>query len=108
MRESFLETLAGYGKPIWITEFNAGGGGFETEEDNARMLTERIAYYRSMREKYRVDAAFIYELLDEPYWDDFEGKMGLYRVHKNDEDRWEVGEPKPAGRAVMRALGESA
>lgn len=108
VRESFLETLAGYGKPIWITEFNAGGGGFETEEDNARMLTERIAYYRSMREKYRVDAAFIYELLDEPYWDDFEGKMGLYRVHKNDEDRWEVGEPKPAGRAVMRALGESA
>lgn len=104
VRESFLEVLAGYGKPIWITEFNAGGGGFETEEDNARMLTERIAYYRSMRTKYRVEAAFIYELLDEPYWDDFEGKMGLYRVQKNDKDRWQVSGLKPAGEAVQKAL----
>ena len=102
--EEYLEHLAGFGKPIWITEFNAGGGGFETEEENARLLTERIAYYRAMREKYRVDAAFIYELLDEPYWDDFEGKMGLYRVAMNDDEDWEVGEPKPAGRAVMDAL----
>ncbi|MEM5517923.1 hypothetical protein WNY37_13275 [Henriciella sp. AS95] len=107
VRESYLEVLASFGKPIWITEFNAGGGGFETEEDNARMLTERIAFYRSMREKYRVEAAFIYELLDEPYWDDFEGKMGLYRLHKNDKDRWYVGDLKPAGEAVKAALSKS-
>ena len=104
VRESFLEHIASFGKPIWITEFNAGGGGFETEDDNAVMLSERIAYYRSIREKYRVEAAFIYELLDEPYWDDFEGKMGLYRVARNARNKWEVGEPKPAGLAVMEAM----
>ena len=108
VREDFLEHLASFGKPIWITEFNAGGGGFETEEENARMLTGRIDYYRAMREKYRVEAAFIYELLDEPYWDDFEGKMGLYRMQGNGEDGWRAGELKPAGRAVIEALRETA
>lgn len=104
VRETYLEKLASYGKPIWITEFNAGGGGFETEEKNAAMLSDRIAYYRAMRTKYGLEAAFIYELLDEPYWDDFEGKMGLYRVDGSAEDGWRVGELKPAGAAVMDAL----
>jgi len=43
-------------------------------------------------------------LLDEPYWSDFEGKMGLYRVNGSSAAGWSVGEPKPVGRAVMEAL----
>ena len=102
--EDFLTILAGYGKPIWITEFNAGGGGFESEDDNARMITDRIAYYRRMAKRYRIEAAFVYELLDEPYWTDFEGKMGLYRMEGSEADGWRVGEIKPVGEAVKSEL----
>lgn len=105
VRESFLEKLAGFGKPIWITEFNAGGGGFFSEEDNARMMSERIAYYRKMRKPYGVEAAFVYELLDETYWgDSYEARMGLYRLTGNTENGWRVGDIKPVGQAVKDAL----
>ena len=106
--EEYLEKLASYGKPIWITEFNAGSGGFATVEENARLLTERIAYYRRMRTRFRVEAAHIYELLDEPYWgDDFEARMGLYTVVPDPRRKWRVGPPKPAVDAVRRALSRS-
>lgn len=102
--EAYLETLAGHGKPIWITEFNAGAWNAVSEEDNARQLKDRIAYYRSVASKYRVEAAFIYELLDEPYWSGPEAKMGLYRVDGSEEDGWRAGKIKPAGQAVKDAL----
>ena len=105
--EKFLKRLAGFGKPIWITEFNAGSGGFETEEENARLLKKRIAWYRAMRVPYGVEAAFVYELLDEPYWGDhYEARMGLYRMEGSKEDGWRVGAPKPAARAVKQAIAD--
>jgi len=105
IRESYLETLAEYGKPIWITEFNAGGGGDQSHEQNAKMLTERIAFYREVRDKYKVAAAFVYELLDEPYWGDhFEARMGLVSLIPDDKRGWRVGAIKPQGLAVQRAL----
>lgn len=102
--EAYLAKIASYGKPIWITEFNAGGGGFATPQENARQLAARIAYYRRMRERYRIEAAHVYELLDEPYWADFEAHMGLYTVKRDKARGWRVGPPKPAATAVKRAL----
>lgn len=107
IREDFLQRLADLGKPIWITEFNAGAGGFETDEENARLLRERIAWYRSVRVAYRVEAAFVYELLDEPYWGDhYEARMGLYRMEGSKEEGWRVGDAKPAAHAVKQAIAE--
>ena len=106
--EEFLEKLASYGKPIWITEFNAGGGGEFTHEQNAEMIAERIAYYRKVREQYQVTAAFFYELLDEPYWgDNFEARMGLASLKRAKEDSdhlWKIDAIKPQGVAVRDAL----
>ncbi|MFN3521611.1 MAG: hypothetical protein ACK4YQ_05140 [Phenylobacterium sp.] len=105
VRESYLAKLASYGRPIWITEFNAGGGNFASRAENARQLAARIAYYRRMRTAYRIEAAHVYELLDEPYWSDFEAHMGLYTVVRDKTRGWRVGPPKPAAKAVKRALG---
>jgi len=107
VRESYLETLKEYGKPIWITEFNAGGGGDFSHEENARQLVARIDYYRQMREKYQVTAAFQYELLDEPYWGDhFEARMGLVSLKPNPqhEGAWSIDALKPQGAAVRDAI----
>lgn len=102
--EPFLQRLASYERQIWITEFNAGGGGFDTEANNARRLIERMAYYHVMAPRYRIEAAFIYELLDETYWGDtFEARMGLIRI-ASEGDTWRVGEPKPAAAAVKSAI----
>lgn len=110
VRESYLEILKEYGRPIWLTEFNAGGGGDFSHEENARQLAERIAYYRRMR-KHQVTAAFAYELLDEPYWGDhFEARMGLVSLKKNPdhEGAWAIDSVKPQGIAVRDAILNSA
>ncbi|WP_424339290.1 hypothetical protein [Henriciella sp.] len=105
VRESYLETLAGYGKPIWITEFNAGAWNAVSEDDNARQLRERIAYYRDVGPRYGVDAAFVYELLDEPYWSGPESKMGIVRMDGSDANGWRIGGLKPAGQAIRDSIG---
>lgn len=103
--EPYLDKLAGFGKPIWITEFNARAGGEASPEENARALVERIAYYRRMRERYRVEAAHVYELFDEVYWGDtFEARMGLYGLVPGEGGSWRIGAPKPAADAVRTAI----
>jgi len=107
IRESYLETLKDYGRPIWVTEFNAGGGGDQSHEENARQLVERIGYYRKMRTDYNVTAAFPYELLDEPYWGDhFEARMGLVSLkpHPEHENGWTIDALKPQGVGVRDAI----
>jgi hypothetical protein len=60
---------------------------------------------RELSEKYRVEAAHVYELLDETYWaPGFEAHMGLVRLIPNpdpaNKGHWIVGEPKPAYKTV--------
>lgn len=101
----FLDKLASFGRPIWITEFNAGGGGEASEADNARMLVERMAYYRRLRKSHRLEAAHIYQLLDEPYWGDtFEARMGIVRMEQTPGDSFRIGEKKPAADAVRDTI----
>jgi len=48
-----------------------------------------------------VEAAHIYELLDETYWaPSFEASMGLVRLVPAPEGKWRTGEPKPAYETV--------
>lgn len=101
--EEYLGILHGYGKPIWITEFNSGNVD-QSDEANGRDLMQRVAYYRNMRTRYRIEAAFIYELLDEPYWGDtYEARMGLYRLDRDGEN-WRIGARKANGEAMRQAL----
>ena len=82
-----LDYLRTLGKPVWITEFNRSGE--KGEQDQADGLLDMMRRFRDLRTEYRIEAAHIYELLDEPYWaPSFEATMGLVRLRKTEEGRW--------------------
>ncbi|ODT14395.1 MAG: hypothetical protein ABS35_34855 [Kaistia sp. SCN 65-12] len=92
-----FERLARYNRPIWVTEFNNPLGSQSSEQLQARGLERAMSRLKQLEKKYRVEAAHIYELLDEPYWaPSFEASMGLVRMVGSSESGWSLGEPKPA------------
>ncbi|MET0547027.1 MAG: glycosyl hydrolase [Caulobacterales bacterium] len=97
------EKLAKFKKPIWITEFNHPFGSTNSETEQANGLAAMMKEMRKMR-RYGVEAAFVYELLDEPYWTNFEGKMGLIRLIKNQRGEWVLSSDKPAAEAVQSTI----
>jgi hypothetical protein len=102
-----FKTIAGYGKPIWVTEVNHPRGSEASELDQAKGLRSAMSRLRELRTVYRVEAAQIYELLDEPYWaPDFEAVMGLVRIGKEGQN-WAVSGTKPAY-CVIQAMVRSA
>lgn len=107
-----LERLQRFGKPVWLTEFNHPYGSQKGEETQAKGLTAIMSQIEALREKYRIEAAHIYELLDEPYWaPDFEAYMGLVRLEQR-QGRWTVAGYKPVfcavrGRVVSGGSGEN-
>ena len=103
--EPAFRFLLGFGKPIWVTEFNHSGGSIENELEQANGLEQMIKLLRKYEVKYRIEAAFIYELFDEPYWGSgFKSVMGLFKLHPGRDGRWVVGKPKLAHRIVQRLL----
>lgn len=97
-----FKLLAGYGKPIWVTEFNHPGGSTDGEQAQAAGLTRQMARLRELAPHYNVEAAHIYELMDEPYWaPSYEAVMGLVTLESAGKDAWRVGKPKPAFHAVQ-------
>lgn len=93
--------ISKYGKPIWVTEFNNPYGSQRGERQQADGVKQTMLRLRELQEKYKVEAAQIYELLDETYWaPSFEANMGLVRLTKNNNGKWITGEPKPAYMAV--------
>ena len=111
-QEWALEALAEFGKPIWITEFNHPFGSQKGEDEQAAGLTSMMARIKSWERSYGVEAAHLYELLDETYWaPDYEAYMGLVRLVPAEGETWRLGEPKPAYRAVrdmIRGVSEHA
>ncbi|OBQ71290.1 DUF4214 domain-containing protein [Mesorhizobium erdmanii] len=93
--------IAGYGKPIWVTEFNNPYGSQRSERQQADGVQQTMTRLRQLSDKYKVEAAQIYELFDETYWaPSFEANMGLVRLTATSDGKWRVGEPKPAYRTV--------
>lgn len=92
-----FQKIAIFGKPIWVTEFNHPGGSEKSELEQAKGLQRWMTRLRELQSAYHVEAAHIYELLDEPYWaPSFEAAMGLVRLTKADNGGWTLGETKPA------------
>jgi hypothetical protein len=99
-----FKRLAAYGHPIWITEFNNPYGSRPGDDRQAGGLRAMMERLKELAPAYKVQAAFVYELMDEPYWaPDYEAYMGLVRVVPRPDGGWRTGEPKPAY-AVARAL----
>jgi hypothetical protein len=93
--------IAAYGKPIWVTEFNNPFGSQQSERQQADGVRQAMTRLKELKDKYKVEAAHLYELLDETYWaPSFEANMGLVRLVAASDGRWLLGEPKPAYKTV--------
>jgi hypothetical protein len=93
--------ISSYGKPIWVTEFNNPYGSQHSERQQADGVKQTMTRLRELQDKYKVEAAHVYELLDETYWaPSFEANMGLVRLTASNNGKWITGEPKPAYQAV--------
>jgi hypothetical protein len=94
--EPALKELVTYGKPVWITEFNHPSGSVNGAQAQADGLARWITRFRELAPQYRIEAAHVYELLDETYWaPSGEAYMGLVELEKVD-GRWQPGRKKPA------------
>ena len=104
-----FEKLVQYNRPIWVTEFNNPRGSNTSKEQQAQGLTRAMSRLSELQASYDVEAAHIYELMDESYWgQNFEANMGLVEMKKNEEGQWRAGERKPAFDAVKKRLASSA
>jgi hypothetical protein len=99
-----FKELVKYKKPIWVTEFNHPEGSTNGKDAQAEGLTRAISLLGDLQGTYGVEAAHIYELLDEPYWQGFEAHMGLVELKKDANGAWAAGETKPAYAAVKEHL----
>jgi hypothetical protein len=92
-----FEKLAKYGKPIWVTEFNHPLGSKQGVVKQAIGLKNSMTRLLELRGKFNIQAAHIYELLDETYWaPDFEAFMGLIYLDKDQHGNWSASGQKPA------------
>ena len=99
-----FKELVKYGKPIWVTEFNHPEGSTKSAEAQAQGLTRAISQLSDLQGTYNIEAAHVYELLDEPYWKDYEAHMGLIELKPAGERKWALGAPKPAYAAIKAVL----
>lgn len=103
--EEAFKTIAEYGRPIWVTEFNNPYGSQRGEDKQVTGLLSQMKRLRELQDTYNVEAAHIYELLDEPYWaPSFEAEMGLVRLESQDGKHWKIGGRKPAYEAVQKLI----
>jgi hypothetical protein len=103
-----FKKLVEYKRPIWVTEFNNARGSETSNELQVQGLMRSMSRLTQLQESYGVEAAHIYELIDEPYWGpSFEAYMGLVEMTKNDGGQWMTGERKPAFDAVKKRLAGS-
>ena len=100
-----LKILAKFDRPIWITEFNAPHGSRSGERQQAESLQKTMARLRQLQAAYNVEAAHVYEIMDEPYWaPSSESVMGLVRLTREGAGGWQPAGPKAAYHAVKQAI----
>jgi len=93
---NIFEILKGFGKPIWITEFNDNSPPSpEKPRVAAEWLVRQMARFNAVAARYGITAAHVYELLDQP---ELEAAERHYGVAQPD------GGPKPAGDAIKAFL----
>src|SRR5262249_44160474 len=81
-----FKKLAGFKRPIWVTEFNHPLGGQRSVAAQADGLVRAMIRLRQLQHAYSVEAAHVYELLDETYWaPSNEASMGLVALVKDDK-----------------------
>jgi hypothetical protein len=102
---NLLEHLKRFGRPIWFTELSHRGGSLGNKRTEQAQYLVKLA--RQLRATPGVEAMFVYELLDEPYFglDNPESHYGLVEILRGNNGLWQVGRRKPAFgalRAVMR------
>ncbi|RWM99709.1 MAG: DUF4214 domain-containing protein [Mesorhizobium sp.] len=103
--EDVFKFLATLGRPIWLTEFNYPGGSQKGESQQADGLVQTMTLLRRYQALYGVEAAHIYELLDEQYWaPSYEAFMGLVRLKNRGDGLWAPSGRKPAYDAVKKAI----
>ncbi len=103
-----FKKIAEYERPIWVTEFNNRYGSHRGADQQAEGLKKWMARLRELHGRYQVEAAHVYELMDEPYWgDDYEAFMGLDGMKKDPHGGWSTGERKPAFSAVQQVIAAS-
>ena len=96
-----FKKLAEYGKPIWVTEFNNPYGSQKGGDEQSKGLLHAMSRLGELQTAYKVEAAHIYELMDEPYWGEhYEAFMGLVGMKRNADGQWAMGARKPAFAAV--------
>jgi hypothetical protein len=107
--EEAFKTLAGFKRPIWVTEFNHPLGGQGSVAAQADGLVRAMTRLRQLQLTYNVEAAHVYELMDEPYWaPSYEASMGLVALVEDGKGRWAPGERKPAFAAMKRMIARPA
>lgn len=95
-RTNILEILKGFGRPIWITEFNDNSPPSpEKPRAAAVWLVGQMARFSAVAARYGITAAHVYELLDQP---ELEGGEGFYGIANPD------GSLKPAAEAISAFL----
>ena len=100
-----FKELARYERPIWVTELNNPNGSQKSEKHQVDGLKKSMKRLMELRDNYKVEAAHVYELLDETYWaPDFEAYMGLVRLTAKSDGGWSAGEPKPSYFAVRELI----
>jgi hypothetical protein len=103
------ERLQAYGKPIWITEFSPPNADRpDAEAPRPARLAAMIQTLRREARKYNIEAAFFYELLDEPYWGNSpEARYGLLGLVR-DGAAWRIGAPHLSATTVQKETGPAA
>jgi uncharacterized protein DUF4214/putative glycosyl hydrolase len=98
--------LKTFGKPIWVTEFNHPKGSTDGKAEQAQGLERSMSMLVDLQDTYKVEAAHVYELLDEPYWDDYEAHMGLIELKPAGDKAWAMATKKPAYEAIKARISD--
>jgi hypothetical protein len=77
--DNMLQKHADFGKPIWLTEFNWTPSVNDADKTGeGKGLVSMMTKFNSLAKKYNIQAADIYELVDEPDLQDAERFFGVF------------------------------